>query len=248
MNSNTRELLRKQTETYFNGNHLDELGNKYVVWIDIMGVRDKLRKDQKLPAIFRGELLTEVYRYVDSDKVEEVFTVGDGVVIMSNDESYLLEFVSGLLNHYATFNLERWGDWEMNYHRFLRVGFGSGRVYKIDVEDFEEDADDGSPFPSEFPNTPFGPGPIEAFSAEGGAPLSIQYSDGTSEKWWSKGVGQLSDHQRKRLVQLIAEYFDWHDSRGRYNYDPYSDESGHLEYVKEYFETASLNVDHEAFD
>jgi len=139
MDDGIRRLSNLRTETYFNGDHLIEKGNQFVAWIDLMGVKDALVNNYKSPAIWRGELLVEIHEYVNTDKVSEVFCVGDGVVIMSNDEDYLMSFLRALFSHYVQFNTQRHGEWEPYFHRLIRAGTGSGRVFQIDTEGFAND-------------------------------------------------------------------------------------------------------------
>lgn len=235
-------LAHKRTEQFFNGDFLEPLGNKYVAWVDIMGVRDALQNNQKAPAIWRAELLSVVHEYIDDEKVE-VFTVGDGVVIMTDREKYLTSFLGALFTHYVNFNLNRYGDWEIYLHRLIRAGVGSGQVYRINVEAYDTEKDEGAPFPDGFSNTPFGPGPIEAFNAEQGSPFSIQEADGdnggTPVKWWDD-TG-LSKQKRYELLELLAEYFQWFNQRDYYSYEPY--ESEHDKKAKEYFNASNWSID-----
>lgn len=232
-----QKLKDRETEQYFNAKFLSELGNKYVAWVDLMGIQDSLSKDHVTPAILRGELLAVVYTHIDLDLVE-VFSVGDGVVLMTDNRDYLEEFLTALFYHYVKFNLRHYrGDeykWEINLHRLIRAGMGSGRMYEIDVERFHNEHYDGSVFDDSFANTPFGPGAIDAFAAEGGAPFSIRQSTDTDVeplKWWRN---ELSDSMREELEQMLTDYFDWFAERDRYRYDPH--ESEHPRLVQEYFE------------
>ncbi len=225
MDEGIQSLSNKQTETFFNGDHLVEKGNQFVAWIDLMGVKDALVNNYKSPAIWRGELLAEIHEYVNQDKVDEVFCVGDGVVLMSNNEDYLMNFLQALFSHYVRFNTRRHGDWEPYYHRLIRAGTGSGRVFQIDVEEFESDNHGGSPFPETFRNEPFGPGVIEAFSTEGGAPFSIQTPDDGAFKWWQDDWdnGRRDQHQTQ-VLELLEDYFNFFAGSSEYSYEPYTTE------------------------
>jgi len=206
-----------------------------------MGVQDALVNEYKSPAIWRGELLVDVHEYVNPNKVDEVFCVGDGVVLMSDDEEYLLSFLEALFGHYVGFNRRKHGDWEPYYHRFIRAGTGSGRVYKLDIERHDRDKNEGSPFPEEFRNEPFGPGIIEAFTTEGGAPFSIHRPGNEAYKWWKNEWEFMEDVKKKNTLKMLSDYFDYFDERDEYDYDPYGKD--HHTAALEFFEGHDLGVD-----
>jgi len=225
MDDGIQELSKLRTETFFNGNHLKEKGNQFVAWIDLMGVQDALVNDHKTPAIWRGELLAEIHEHVNLDKVGEVFCVGDGVVIMSNNEDYLMSFLRALFSHYVKFNIHRYGDWEPYYHRLIRAGTGSGRVFQIDIEEFDRDNHGGAPFAESFRNEPFGPGVIEAFSTEGGAPFSIQTPEDGAYKWWKDDwIDGTRNQKQTQVLEMLQDYFDYFSGAEKYSYKPYETE------------------------
>lgn len=80
--SDLDELANKDEDQYFYHTFLRNLGERHVAWVDIMGVLDALGNDQKAPAVWRGELLTVISEYIDLRKAT-IFTVGDGIVIMT---------------------------------------------------------------------------------------------------------------------------------------------------------------------
>lgn len=238
-------LALQETEQYFHGEHLESFGNQFVAWVDIMGMRDALTNREKMPAILRGELLSTVYQYIDRDKVD-IISIGDGVVLLTDYEEYLHDFLTELFHFYTRFNVKRYQEdhWEsIHFHRFIRAGVGSGVSYVIDLDFYDEDNNDGSPFPEEFSNRPFGPGPIQALNAEGGSPLGIQESDwrgqGQPIKWWTEGV--LPDSKRKSLLELLDEYFRWYDKKKIYSYEPYKRDH-HIQAMK-YFNADDFGID-----
>lgn len=223
-------LKNKSTQMFFTSDHVRDLGNKFVVWIDLMGVRDALMQNQKMPAVWRGELAALVFKYINENKAEP-FIVGDGVVVMSDNEDYLKEFTFHVMRVYAKANLNNYRSWETNFHRFVRAGWGSGRVYEIDMEEYLRDYHGDFPFSSDFDNSPFGPGPVRAFSADHGSPLSIQMHEDSPLIWWQEV--EFADNDRERLLEVYQDYFDWYAERDRYNYKPY--ERNHHEFALSYF-------------
>lgn len=248
MDRGIAKLSKRKTEPYFNGDHLTTLGNRYVAWIDLMGVRDALEKDYKSPAIWRGELLTVVHRHINKDEAE-VFSVGDGVVIMTEDESYRDSFLEALFDYYVDFNIRKYGNWKIYLHRLIRAGTGSGRVFQIDVEAHDEADNEGTPFTDNFPNEPFGPGIIEAFKTEGGAPFTIQKpssgDDVEPHKWWENTwkFDFTVESNKKSTLNLLSDYFEYYDERDEYAYDPYNKKRKHDKAVLEFFEGHGLGID-----
>lgn len=159
-----------------------------------------------------------------------------------------MEFIYALFSHYVKFNLERYrgnklDKWDIWLHRLIRAGIGSGPVYRIDGPKYNNAKRGGSPFPSSFSNTPFGPALIRASLAEHGAPFSIhEYNeDGDYEtvKWWKEM--DISNDDKLNLVQMLNEYFNWFDSRDEYQYSPY--DSNHLIDSLRYYEIGEFRVD-----
>lgn len=245
MNDRLEELAEKDEDQYFYAEeYLVNQGEKFVSWIDLMGILDALENDQEAPAVWRAELISVISQYIDLDRVD-LFTVGDGMIIITDDEDYLYEFLFALFNHYITFNINRrQGEWQDNIwlHRLIRAGIGHGPVYTINVEDYAEDFIPENPLSDDFANKPFGPGLIRALNAETGAPFSIhevtQGGDIEPVKWWDEM--DVSDDTRVDLMELLNEYFNWFDKRDEYRYSPY--DSNHLIDSLRYFEIGSYSV------
>lgn len=238
------ELAERDEDIYFYNRFLQNLGEKYIAWIDLMGVLDCLSNDQTMPGVYRGELLAVVSRYIDFDRAE-TFTVGDGVLIMTEDRDYLLEFLSSLFSHYVHFNVRRYqnDEWEIWLHRLIRAGIGSGDVFKIDMDTYDEENRNGNPIPDDIDNTPFGPALIRALQAEQGAPYSIHEhnvgGDPDPIKWWNTQPISLGD--RKDVLRMLNDYFNWFNSKETYRYSPY--ESNHLIKSIRYFEVSNFGID-----
>lgn len=246
MDESLEKLARKDEDQYFYDEYLIDLGVKNVAWIDLMGVLDALENEQTGPAVWRGELISVICEHVDLQRVE-VFTVGDGVIIMTeaDDSEYLNDILRALFNHYLLFNLNRWeGDWsgDIWLQRLIRAGVGAGPVFEIDIEQYAEDFTPSNPLPDDFANTPFGPGLIRAANAEYGPPFSIHKYVGEGEfeqvKWWKEM--DVSPDRRVDLMNMLNEYFNWFDSRDEYRYSPY--DSNHMIDALRYFEIGEYSV------
>lgn len=246
MRDELRELAEKDEDQWFYNDHLIEIPDKKVAWIDLMGILDALENDQEAPAIWRGELYSVITEYIDHD-ITDVFSIGDGVIVMADDMDYLKAFLSSLFSHYVKFNIRRYnGDWsgDIWLHRLIRAGIGTGPVYQIDTERYLGSFRGGSPFQNEyFINTPFGPALIRALQSEEGPPFSIHVLDSEDQpiewKWW-KDIG-LGIETRLELIELLNEYFNWYDSETGYRYKPY--DSNHLIDFLRYFEIEDFPVD-----
>ena len=236
MRDEFRSLANRDESQYFFIDHLDEIGERHVAWIDIMGVLDRLRHNQTYPAVARGELFSVVSEHI-AESQAQVTTVGDGVIILTEDREYLVDFLDALMLHYARFNVTNWRDDEDIWLlRLPRVGVGSGDIHKIDTEYYSEDNLRGNVFHDDFRNEPFGPGMIRAMESERGAPFSIhesaRHGDPQPIRWWENI--NLEEEPRIDTVKMLKEYFDWYDSHYRYDYSPYS--AGHYEATLDYFD------------
>lgn len=246
MDQRLRELAEKDEDQWFYSEFLEEIPNRKVAWIDIMGVRDALRNNQLAPAIWRGELYSVITAYIDND-ITEVFSVGDGIIVMCEDMDYLKSFLKALFSHYVLFNLNRFeGEWvgDIWLHRLIRAGVGSGPAYIIDVEAYLSEYRGQAPFQNDyFSNTPFGPALIRAFQAEEGPPFSVHVLDREDQpiewKWWDE-IG-MEEGIRRDLLTFLNEYFNWYDSQTGYRYKPYK--SNHLIDSLRYFEIYDHPVD-----
>lgn len=236
------ELKNKGESQLFYPDHVEEVGQRHVAWIDLMGILDHLENEQIYPAVLRGELLAVVSEYIDEDLVT-VFTIGDGVIITTEHGDYLNEFLDALFLHYARFNVENWrnGD-DVYFNRLIRAGVGYGDIHRIDVEKHSADHFEGNVFHGNFANKPFGPGLIKALRAEEGAPYSIhEYNDDATISpvhWW-KRLG-LDEDSRIDVLRMLNDYFDWYDGNYRYRYEPY--DRGHFEMALDYFEIDPADV------
>jgi hypothetical protein len=239
-------LTRKHTSEFFNGDFIETIGYLDVAWVDFMGMKDALRNDQDKPSVLRGELLATIHRYTKDAEVEGIFTIGDGVIILSESRDYLKEFLAALFNHYMKVNLTEYRD-DVWLARLPRGGIGSGRVQQIDMETFEEENHSGNPIPESFDNTPFGPGTMNAMDAESSAPLGInEYNGGniTPYRWWSEHqLGQYGRKHRREFLEFFEEYQDWHRVRDEYRYSPDPpDESDHLQAARNFFISSSFDI------
>ncbi|MFC7138462.1 hypothetical protein ACFQMA_01250 [Halosimplex aquaticum] len=152
MTEDLDDLAELEQDQFFYEQCLDDLGQKHVAWIDLMGILDSLSNDQKMPAVYRGELLAVISRFLDFDRAE-TFTIGDGVIIMTDDKDYLYEFLGSLFSHYVKFNIHRYkGDWDIWLHRLIRAGIGTGDVYQIDMDGYDEKNRNGNPIPDGIEN------------------------------------------------------------------------------------------------
>jgi hypothetical protein len=231
------DLKEKDEGQWFNGDHIDVVGDRYVAWIDIMGIRDHLQNRQVYPSILRGELLSVISEYIDSSEVE-LFTAGDGAIIITEDEKYLQDFLTALFTHYVKFNVKDWREdnHKIYFNRLIRAGIGYGEIHRIDIKKYSRKKNEGNPFHNDFSNDPFGPGIIDALRAEYGSPYSIHkyQSDETIDKvkWW-KSSG-ISYDDRVEMIEMLVDYFDWYEGKHRYQYSP--KKSGHLDSCLDYFE------------
>lgn len=236
MRNDIDELSNKAESQLFYSGLVDEVGERHVAWVDLMGILDHMENEQVYPTVLRGELLAIVSEYIDEDRVT-IFTVGDGVIIVTDDRDYLQEFLDALFLHYGRFNVESWRDGEdVYFNRLIRAGVGYGDVHRIDVESYTDEHVNGDIFHENFSNKPFGPGIIKALRAERGAPYSIhEYNEDTkiSPIYWWENVN-LDEDSRIDIMLMLKDYFDWYDGNHRYRYQPY--DRGHFEKALDYFD------------
>lgn len=236
MSDRLQELRQKNESQLSYDGLIDEVGRRHVAWIDIMGILDHLENEQIYPAVLRTELLAVISEYVDEDVVT-VFTVGDGVIILTEDEDHLHEFLDALFLHYTRFNVEEWRSGEdIYFNRLIRAGVGHGEIHKIDVERYSDKHFNGNVFHDNFSNTPFGPGMIKALRAEEGAPYSVHEYDGNGTidpvYWWERSG--VPERYRIDLLSMLKDYFDWYAGNFSYRYEPY--DKGHFEEALDYFD------------
>lgn len=242
MNNRLKALRQKSESQFFYAKHIDEIGARHVAWIDLMGILDHLKNKQIYPAVLRGELLSVVSDYIDHEKVE-LFTAGDGLIIITEDKSYLYDFLGSLMEHYVRFNVENWRDGDDIWlNRLLRAGVGYGDIHKIDLEGYARDNRRGNPFTTDFSNDPFGPGIINALRAERGSPYSTHeyQSDETIEaiQWWDHM--NIDYDLRVETVEMLSDYFDWYDSKRKYQYSPHA--QSHLDKAVNYFQVDQTDL------
>lgn len=243
MDSELEALSRKPESQYFYNEYIKREDEKYVAWIDLMGIRDHLKNRQVYPAVLRGELLSVISENIDRSKAE-MFTAGDGSIIITDEKDYLYDFLSALFSHYTKFNVKNWkGGEDIWLNRLLRAGVGHGEIHRIDIEKYDSSKRGGSPFSEEFANDPFGPGIIDALRAERGSPYSIhRYNDdGTISglEWW--GYMGLGYDERTDIIEMLDEYFSWYSGRHDYQYSPY--DRNHLNKAINYFEVDPKDLD-----
>lgn len=236
MGNDLDELGNKAESQLFYSGLVDEVGERHVAWIDLMGILDHMENEQVYPTVLRGELLAIVSEYIDEDLVT-VFTVGDGVIIVTEDGDYLQEFLDALFLHYCRFNVVDWRDGQdVYFNRLIRAGIGFGDVHKIDVERYSDEHIKGNVFHENFSNKLFGPGIIKALRAERGPPYSInEYNDDTTItpiRWWENV--NLDEDSRIDILRMLKDYFDWYEGSHRYRYQPY--ERGHFDMALDYFD------------
>lgn len=239
MRDEFEQLAQRSESQYFYKAHVENAGEHHVAWIDIMGILDHLKKGQLQPAIARGELLSVVSQHIDQERVQ-VTTVGDGVIILTEDRNYLEDFLDALMRHYVRFNVRNWKDGgDIWLNRLLRVGVGKGDIHLINRSRYAGMNKNGDVFHDDFRNEPFGPGMIRAMQSERGAPFSIHTNTGSQIEpycWWEE-VG-LAEESRKEIIEMLISYFDWYDAKSRYRYEPYT--VGHLEDALEYFDVEDI--------
>ncbi|MFC4407962.1 hypothetical protein [Haloarchaeobius iranensis] len=242
MTPDLEDLAELDEDQYFFDRFLEDMGEKHVAWIDLMGVLDSLSNDQSMPGVYRGELLAVISKYIDFDR-SDIFTIGDGVIIMTDDKEYLMNFLGALFSHYVHFNIARHGEWDIWLHRLIRAGVGTGDLYVIDMDEYEEVNWNGNPIPRTIDNTPFGPALIRALQAESGAPYSIHehVTGGEPEtiKWWNSQPISMED--RENILKMLNEYFNWFNSKDTYQYSPY--ESNHMMTSLRFFEVSNFEID-----
>jgi hypothetical protein len=237
MTDRTADLLKEDEDQFFYKKYLIEHRQKAVGWIDMMGMRDRLDLEMLHPSVMLGEILSDIYYHIDQQKVD-CYSLGDAVLLVSDDGAYVEKFLRHILHRYVNTTIKMKNYENPSFHRVMRAGFATGKLFTIDYKSYNRDYRQAEPFPNGFTNPPYGPALAQAFLAEKGSPYSLHRYEGRNYhppmKWW-KNTG-LSRKKRESLIDRMKSYFDEFSDSNKYQYTPYDADKRHHKKLEKFFE------------